>query len=195
MPFTQYKYIRIIDFWTDEYIWIYVCKFFKIWIYLNVFSQPYFNFFLSIFLLDRRKSRCLAFAKRCLSNPQRKEMFPLNSKISINLRQPEKYVVNFAHTENYRNSLNKMTLEYYLYSYLCYIRSTNILGYSLGKYVASKYIRIFIRYILWHPNKFGYLFVSTLWYSLITNSTPFREGKPGLLKLHESGGKDKKLNI
>ena len=55
-------------------------------------------------LSDRRKSRCLAFAKRCLSNPQTKEMFPLNTERSPILRQPEKYVVNFAHTENYRNS-------------------------------------------------------------------------------------------
>ena len=31
-------------------------------------------------------------------------MFPLNLESSHDLRQPEKYVVNFAHTENYRNS-------------------------------------------------------------------------------------------
>ena len=31
-------------------------------------------------------------------------MFPLNPESLPNLRQPEKYVVNFAHTENYRNS-------------------------------------------------------------------------------------------
>ena len=49
-----------------------------------------------------------------------------------------------------------MTLKYYSYSYLCYFRNTNISGYSFGKYVASKYIRIFIRYIMWHPNIFGY---------------------------------------
>ena len=55
-------------------------------------------------LSNRRKSGCLAFAKRCLSNPQTKEMFPVNSESSTNLRQPEKYIVNFAHTENYRNS-------------------------------------------------------------------------------------------
>ena len=47
---------------------------------------------------------------------------------------------------------NKMTLEYYLYSYSCYFQSTNIFGYLFGKYVASKNIRIFIRYITWHPN-------------------------------------------
>ena len=61
-----------------------------------------------------------------------------------------------------------MTLQYYSYSYLCYFRNTNVSGYSFGKYVASEYFRIFIRYIMWHLNIFGYLFVSILWYSLIT---------------------------
>ena len=61
-----------------------------------------------------------------------------------------------------------MTLEYYSY-YSCYSRNTNIFGYSFGKYVASEYIWIFIRYIMWHPNIFWYSFVSILWYSLITD--------------------------
>ena len=55
-------------------------------------------------LSDRRESRCLSFVKRCLSNPQTQDMFLLNLESSHDLRQPEKYVVNFAHTENYRNS-------------------------------------------------------------------------------------------
>ena len=38
-----------VDFWTTEYIPIFVRKFSKIWIYLNVFSEPYFNIWLSIF--------------------------------------------------------------------------------------------------------------------------------------------------
>ena len=63
---------------------------------------------------------------------------------------------------------NKMTLKYYSYLYSCYFRNTNIFGYLFGKYVAYKYIWIFIRYIMWHPNIFGYPFVSILWYSLIT---------------------------
>ena len=45
---------------------------------------------------------------------------------------------------------------------MCYFRNTNIFGYSFGKFVASKYIRIFIRYIMWHPNIFGYSFVSII---------------------------------
>ena len=63
---------------------------------------------------------------------------------------------------------NKMTLKYYSYLYLCYFRNTNIFGYLFGKYVASEYIQVFIWYIMWHPNIFGYSFVSILWYSLIT---------------------------
>ena len=66
--------------------------------------------------------------------------------------------------------LNKMTLEYYSYSYSCYFQSTNLFGYSFGKYMASEYIWIFVWYIMWHPNIFGYSFVSILWYSLITVS-------------------------
>ena len=55
-------------------------------------------------LSDRRKSRCLAFAKRCLLNPQTKDMFPLNAQGPLNIRNTEKYIVNFARTENYKNS-------------------------------------------------------------------------------------------
>ena len=57
-----------------------------------------------LMLSDRRKNRCLAFAKRCLSNPQTKDMFPLNRHSSLDIRNTEKYLVNFAHTENYLNS-------------------------------------------------------------------------------------------
>ena len=52
----------------------------------------------------RREARCLAFAKRCLLNPQANGMFPQNAPSSQNLRNQEKYVVNRARTENYRMS-------------------------------------------------------------------------------------------
>ena len=55
-------------------------------------------------LSDRRQSRCLAFAKRCFSNTQAKGMFPLNLEDPYNLRDAEKYQVNFSRTENYKNS-------------------------------------------------------------------------------------------
>ena len=56
----------------------------------------------------RRKDRCLSFAKRCLKNPLTAAMFPLNPEhtydVSGCVRQTEKYRVNFAHTESYRQS-------------------------------------------------------------------------------------------
>ena len=71
--------------------------------------------------------------------------------------------------------LNKITLKYYSCSYLCYFRRTNIFGYSFGKCVVSEYIRIFVRYMTWHLNIFGYSFVSILWYSLITGTVSLSE--------------------
>jgi hypothetical protein len=55
-------------------------------------------------LATRRQARCLAFAKSCLKNKQTESMFPLNPDTQHNLREAEKYTINFAHTENYRNS-------------------------------------------------------------------------------------------
>ena len=57
-------------------------------------------------LSERRKTCCLSFAKRCLKNPHTKQMFPLNTERSnrVSVRHAEKYLVNFARTENYRNS-------------------------------------------------------------------------------------------
>ena len=60
------------------------------------------------------------------------------------------------------------------YSY--FFRRTNIFGYLFGKYVASENIRIFVCYILWHPNIFIYLFVSILWYLLITDTELHQRG-------------------
>ena len=57
-----------------------------------------------LMLSARRENRCLAFAKRCLSNPQTKDMFPLTTQGPQHLRNPEKFVVNRARTENYRKS-------------------------------------------------------------------------------------------
>ena len=57
-------------------------------------------------LSEWRKTRCLSFAKRCLKNPQTKQMFPLNLKRSnsVSVRHTEKYLVSYARTENYGNS-------------------------------------------------------------------------------------------
>ena len=55
-------------------------------------------------LSQRRLSHCLSFAKRCLKNKQTSTMFPINPDLPLPLRHPEKFQVNFAHTENYKNS-------------------------------------------------------------------------------------------
>ena len=40
--------------------------------------------------------------------------------------------------------LNKMALEYYLYSHSCHFPSTNILGYSFVDFWTTKYIRMIV---------------------------------------------------
>ena len=55
-------------------------------------------------LSDRRRDRCLVWAKRCLKNPTMKDMFPLNPSIDYDVRARERYTVNFANTECYRDS-------------------------------------------------------------------------------------------
>ena len=56
-------------------------------------------------LKERRRELCLKFAKKCLNNPKLKDMFPVSSKThSMITRKPEKYVVERAKTERYRNS-------------------------------------------------------------------------------------------
>ena len=55
-------------------------------------------------LSTRRKNRCLAFAKSSLKYPVGERLFPPNQHHDQNVRSREKYKVNFAHTEGYRNS-------------------------------------------------------------------------------------------
>ena len=52
----------------------------------------------------RCQARCLQFAKRSLNNPLTRGMFPENTQSHHNIRESEKYVVNFASTENDKNS-------------------------------------------------------------------------------------------
>ena len=63
----------------------------------------------SIFDLDtlheRRRKQCLKFAKDCLRHEQMKQMFPIKANDNqIQMRYKEKYIVNKANTERYRNS-------------------------------------------------------------------------------------------
>ena len=55
-PSTNIFRYSFVDFWTTEYIRIFVRKFSKIRLYLNICSEPYFNIQLSIFN-EKRKSR------------------------------------------------------------------------------------------------------------------------------------------
>ena len=47
-PSTNTFEYSFVGFWTTECIWIFIRKFFKIRIYLNICSEPYFNVSLSI---------------------------------------------------------------------------------------------------------------------------------------------------
>ena len=55
-------------------------------------------------LADRRDARCMRFAKRCLKHPKFKNLFPLSEPDPYNFRSVEKYEVNFARTDHYRDS-------------------------------------------------------------------------------------------
>ena len=52
----------------------------------------------------RRQNQCLAFAKSSLKYPIGSKMFPLSHEHDQNVRNREKFKVNFAHTETYRRS-------------------------------------------------------------------------------------------
>ena len=57
-------------------------------------------------LAERRIKRCLDFSKKCLKHPINKRMFPLNPNLGNQqiIRAREKYLVNFAYTNTYKNS-------------------------------------------------------------------------------------------
>ena len=56
-------------------------------------------------LYSRRTKRCLDFALKCVKHPRNARLFPLNPNMpACETRYPEKYVVNFARTNAYRDS-------------------------------------------------------------------------------------------
>ena len=56
-------------------------------------------------LADRRQKRCLDFALKCAQHPKMERLFPQNLETGEhNLRQREKFKVNFASTKAYQNS-------------------------------------------------------------------------------------------
>ena len=56
-------------------------------------------------LADRRQQRCLDFALKATKHPKNSRLFPLNkTKPEYNLRDREKFEVNYARTSAYQNS-------------------------------------------------------------------------------------------
>ena len=55
-------------------------------------------------LFERREDRCLSFAKKCLKHPIHSRLFPTNGINMHDTRDRERFSVNFAKTDAYRNS-------------------------------------------------------------------------------------------
>ena len=55
-------------------------------------------------MAQRRENRCLKFSIKASKHPQQKSLFPLNPNSKHNVRHHEKYKVNHAFNEFYRNS-------------------------------------------------------------------------------------------
>ena len=120
-------------------------------------SEPYSNICLSFFN-EKSKSRY----DLCIKNIQYNILFRGSRSEPIFKNVFNQWLIWIF------EYLNKITLKYYLYLYLCLFRITNQFGYSFSKYGALENIQIFVPYIMWPLNIFIYLFVSILWCSLIT---------------------------
>ena len=56
-------------------------------------------------LFQRRQDRCLKYGLKALKHPQNSKMFPVSSVENVyDVRNKEKYHVNFAATESYKRS-------------------------------------------------------------------------------------------
>ena len=58
-------------------------------------------------LFDRREKRVLDFSIRALKHTRHKQLFPISNKFTQNthnIRNTEKFTVNFANTNAYKNS-------------------------------------------------------------------------------------------
>ena len=70
-------------------------------------------------LKTRREERCKKFSLKCIKHESNKRFFPLNQNDAAQIRTREKFVVNFARTNAYKNStipycqrlLNQLTHE------------------------------------------------------------------------------------
>ena len=115
-----------VNFWTTQYIWIFVCKFIKNQISLNICSEPYSKICPSFLMKIVNLDKIYALIISCITFFFRKHEWV----IFKNFFDPW-WIWIFEYS-------NKITLQYYSYSYSCYFWRTNILGYSFDKYVASK---------------------------------------------------------
>ena len=109
---------------------MFVCKFLKIWISSNIFSEPYFIVCLSMFI-EQCESRSIS----CIKSTSSVEIYLEDSMSELYF----KYFQIFK-------CLNESDLQYYLFLYLCHFQSTNIFGFSLDN--------------MWHPNLLGLFFVT-----------------------------------
>ena len=129
-------------------------QFLSIQIYLNIWSELYFllsNIGLSIFM--REKNLDIIYTSK---NFQCKILF------WVSISEPFKIFCQSVMSTNIWIFKCDSSL------YLCYFWRTNIFRYLFGIFLASKYIYIFVWYIIWHLNIFVYSFVSILWYLIIT---------------------------
>ena len=55
-------------------------------------------------LSDRRKARCLDFARKCVKHPRNSRLFPVKEQSDYPIRNTESFQVNFASKDYYRNS-------------------------------------------------------------------------------------------
>ena len=55
-------------------------------------------------LTERRESRCFKFSQSCIKHGTNRHFFPENESTSQEICNREKYKVNFAYTNTYKNS-------------------------------------------------------------------------------------------
>ena len=123
-----------VDLWTTEYIQIFVCKFSKIRIYLNICSESYFNIQLSIFN-EKSKSRY----NLCIKNIQCKVLF------RGNISHPFKKISSISDEYEYSN-IQIIWPSNIIRIRICAISGIQIYSdiHSVNN-VGTEYIRIFVR--------------------------------------------------
>ena len=146
-PSTNIFAYSFVDFWTTEYVQIFVCKFLEIRIYLNIYSEPYFIICLSIF--NKKVYLVLVYASqniqcRILFSRSMSEPFKKNSSIT------DKYKYSNIQIKWPSNTICipiRAISGVRIYSD---IRSLNMLQSNIFRYSFGTYCGIQIYYILWY---------------------------------------------